>query len=145
MDIIEDLEIGQVVATLGNQITVPEKHEYYDAKIRERVETPNIHIRLYPSCNDEYKTEWHINTNSHHQSGLVCFLPNKYAGYGILSVKIKQLNEKSVIAEPVEYIEFTGEAKLDIADIGRNASEVFGSFLNSILGNGKAIWHNKER
>ncbi len=142
MKIIEDLEMGQVVATLGNQITVPEKHAYYDAKLKESVDTPNIFIRLQcKHLGHGAPSWWNINTNLYRQSGLVCFLPNKYAGCGILSVKIIQLNEKSVIAEPLEYIEVAIGHKLGLADIGMDAQKAF----DYSTANGKTIWHNKTK
>lgn len=145
---MDGLSVGQIVKTMGRQITVPTWHEVWKDERFEKVGAkPCIRISFQD-----------INTNSWNQSGLVCFVPEKYLGMAILSVKIKSLHTSSCVAEPLEWIEVN--PKLEYSHIGETANTIFSEYC-SISANEKerthlfmvdsinrdevrAIWHNKD-
>lgn len=148
----EGLDYGQKIATMGRQVAVPYRHSYtdygkrntypYSFILTEKEVRGKVCVKLSPTITspDSHKPIWVINTNNYRQSGLVCYLDTKYEGYAILSVRITKLATKSVYAEPVEYIEVANPLLLSMKDIGRQANDIFDSFLDD----GRAIWHNKQ-
>lgn len=115
------LKIGDVVKSMGNQITVPQWLEVWGADKNFKGEVSNGMPEKWNKVGDtpciklgQVQDGWYINTNGNNQSGLVCFVPEKYLGMAILAVQIKKVNNKSVIAEPVDWIEITGEFKPEI-------------------------------
>lgn len=131
MDSDISLEIGQVVRSIGNQISVPDWYEKWGYGIGTVAIGDKPVIRL--SCKmgtHGAPDEWNIHTNCYRQSGLICFVPKKYLGMAILSVRITRVSKKSVTAEPVEWIEVN--SKLGVDHIGKTAQEVFDSYLEKV-------------
>jgi hypothetical protein len=128
------LEIGQVVKTDVRTIAVPEWHEVFNpdsGNFKMVGNTPAI--RLLGEGENCI-----INTDRK-QSGLVCWVPEKCLGCAVLSVRITRVNTKSVVAEPVEWIE--SDFKLGYSDIGKDAEFIY----NRLVSMGyKADWHSKE-
>ena len=171
-----DLRVGQIIKTMGRQIVVPDWHEKYvvdttflgnissgaPMKMQRVTDMPIIRLSCGYShgmaSSVQIKENWAINTNKWRQSGLVCFVPERYLGMAILSASIIAVREKSVIAQPIEWIEVN--PLLGVNHIGDDARETFNKYLEKvdekIDGNKdfneqdlssldyRAIWHNKE-
>ena len=129
----EQVAVGQIVSTMGRQITVPYWHKVYKPEINKMVQVgsrPCIKLA-------GYEEDCHIDTGSR-QAGLVCFVPKEYFGSAILSVKVTALYKSSVSAEPIEWIEIKDQPFLMPDDIGDDVDEVFERIK------GRAIWHNRK-
>ena len=164
----DNLEIGQIVKTLGRQITVPDWYGYntgfkegqdaLDFSNHKRTDIPVIRLVESMRLGHGASNIWNINTNQYRQSGLVCFVSEEYLGMAIISVRIVKVSERSVTAEPIEWIEVN--PKLDFNYIGQDAQEVFDEYLEKVIEkidgdkdfdeqdtsclDYRAIWHNKE-
>ena len=137
-----DLKVGQIVKTMGRQIAVPDWHEVdclsVDRTVRGMQKGGNMPcIRLALSPRGE---NYCINTGLNIWSGLVCFVPVKYLGMAILSVRITKLSERSVTAEPVEWIEVN--PLLNVSAIGSDAQDLFDAYMSEGIEHVevKAVW-----
>ena len=157
------IEVGQLVKTNGRQITVPGWHEMYTTanEWQKVADMPCIRLSCgfsHGRASDVQIAEnWSINTNTWNQSGLVCFVSERYLGMAILSVSIVSVRSSSVIAQPVEWIEVN--PTLGVNRIGDDAQEVFDRYLDKVQEKidgdkdfdeqdtscleYRAIWHNK--
>ena len=143
-----NLKVGQVVSTMGGQITVPDWHEIWTVGQESmRIgDMPCIRLKCgfsHGMASDVRIAEnWNINTNSYNQSGLVCFVPERYLGMAVLSVQIVAIRNKAVVAQPIEWIEVN--PRLPPAWIGKNAQEIFDAFMLAWENHKevRAIWHN---
>lgn len=138
-----NLNIGQVIKSMDKQVTVPVWHLRYN-RILNSLEKlggmPIIRISRTRVCQAD---DWAINTNSIHQSGLICFVPKEFLGMAVLSVKINRINKKSVFAHPVEWIEVNPKLDADTS-IGMEADDIFSDYCSQVTEDYRAIWHNKE-
>jgi hypothetical protein len=111
---IIDLKVGDIVRSMGQQITVPVRHFIPDFPKNQgyrKTESPCIRL-------SKLNERWVINTNTLNQSGLVCYVDERFLGLAILSVKITKVNNKSVFAEPVDYLK--DFSFLNEKDIGKS-------------------------
>lgn len=147
-----NLKVGQIVSSIGRQITVPDWHGKWRGREEGFVRLADMPIirlshfmaPLHDASLSLPKSEyWIINTNKYRQSGLVCFVPERYLGMAILSVQVVAVGNKSVVAQPVEWIEVTPPAS--VAWIGNDSQEIFDVCMldGEPRGEVRAIWHNK--
>jgi len=173
-----DLEVRQTIHTLARQIAVPYWHEKYTidktfqgdvshgfpTKRQRIADMPIIRLQIVqslprdPDYIEGQDSKYIILTNKWNHRGLVCFVPEVYLGMAILSVTIVAVREKSVIAQPLEWIEVS--PLLDTSYVGQEAQDIFDLYLEAVDGqvsrgltgmespsvepDTRAIWHNKE-
>ncbi len=140
-----DLVIGQIIKTQNRIVAVPERLTYWENGRPQ--ESGDVCIRLEEKLGKEHEGDeilpytqsdfdWVISTIS--TRGLVCFLPNQYDGCGILSIRINKVNQRSVNATPIEWVEFPNW-KLQYEDSNLKVEDIKAKY-----GNQELIWHNKE-
>lgn len=114
--------IGQVIESMGNQITVPEwMVDYHNTPTGLQGVRKGYSpcIRVAKICD-----EWRINTGMNN-SGLVCFVPEQYQGMAVLSVRITKVLANSVVAEPLEWIEVSPKLDMEWRGVEGEAVENF--------------------
>ena len=109
---LETIEIGQVIQTIADEVTVP----YLPRKKQDEMPC----IRLLHSLLVDYG--WYINTDKEDQRGLICLLAPEYCGRGILSIEITEIRDNVVYARPLQWIESQPGLLLD--DIGLSTHDL---------------------
>jgi hypothetical protein len=131
------VEVGQIVSTLGRTVAVPAWHKVWKwidgKKVLIKVGSHPC-VKIYDLGNNE---DTHILTRLEPR-GLVCFMPHKCIGGAILSVRIKSVHRNSVAADPVEWIEIRNPEKfLSEDDMGEFCDDINGRLDKD------GYWHHK--